>query len=126
MDNVSAVNPIFRRKRLAGRAGVGLLASSALLSFSESGVTRLLHPAAVSFLGWAALALILWASVCPACGGAIALGGRECAGCRDRSRVGTRPPFSSWRQLPVLARVLPWVFCTFVAAMAFLSFAGVD
>ena len=117
----------FRRKRVAGRIGVLLLLLSVPLTFAkEWAIPELLPPTAVSLLAWLALGLMFWASVCPLCGRPITLDGGGCVSCRDPSRVGTKASLQSWRNLPVIARVMIWVFGAILSVIAFLSFAGVD
>jgi hypothetical protein len=114
----------FRRKRRAGRLGVGMFLAGALLSLT--GVpSRLLPPAALGSLGWTSLMLILWASACPTCGGAIALSGDRCVSCRDSLRTEAATPRNVWRHLPVLGRVLVLV-AALIGVLALLSFGGAD
>jgi hypothetical protein len=115
----------FRHKRRAGLVGVGVLLAGALLSLAEP-LSRLLPPTALALVGWTGLALILWASVCPACGGAIALGGDKCVSCMDPPQKPTAWPRKGWRHLPVFGRTLVWMFAATIAVVALLSLAGAD
>jgi hypothetical protein len=61
--NAPAPNSTFRRKRLAGRTGVGLLLLGSVWSLPDWGLPQLPPEATVGLLGRSALALMLWASV---------------------------------------------------------------
>jgi len=115
------------RRRLAGRVGVALLfvATMSLLT----GRVSSLPPTVASLIalsGWVGLGLIVWASICPECGGAIALSTGDCGGCREGRPFPSKRSHVSWSNLPTVARVLVWVCGAVLGIVAFLSLAGVD
>ena len=98
-----------RPKQLAGRWGVVLLTvGTVLLLAGQNGWPSPVPEPAVSLVGWVALGLMFWASVCPMCGGPVTFDGLDCVSCRKRARTTSGTGGLAWAHVPAFGRLIIW------------------
>src|SRR5262245_42746575 len=122
-----------RHKRVVGRVGLALTLVGALgqaeaeLSPPHWTLPPLLPTDLAGALFTVGLVLMFWASVCPACGGAVWFHGSACVSCEAARRgVGNEVLPTGWTHLPPIVRLLILCFGTMFTVVAVFSLAGVD